>query len=141
MDIEYYRERLKQGKFPSETWIVMHDLFKEHDRLTAINRSLEGERDEADRRAGAAERLASSSSETIQAFRACRDKQKESAGYQRNVSFDIVWAETLAKANRAEAAEALAERLEESLRQVIENADFSAPEKMPRIAQTAIKGE
>lgn len=53
---------------------------------------------EADRRAGAAERRMADLEDTISKANRSRDRMKEEAGYHTNVSFDVVWAETLAKA-------------------------------------------
>ena len=53
---------------------------------------------EADRRAGAAERRMADLEDTISKANHSRDRMKEEAGYHTNVSFDVVWAETLAKA-------------------------------------------
>jgi hypothetical protein len=59
---------------------------------------LEAERDEADRRAGAAERAISNLKDTLYRIDRQRDKWKAEAGYTSNTSFDVVWAETLRKA-------------------------------------------
>jgi len=61
---------------------------------------------EADRRAGAAERSLEWERDANQKARQWRDKQKVEAGYNPNVSFDVVWTETLAKAQQADAARA-----------------------------------
>lgn len=62
--------------------------------------SLEAERDEADRRAGAAERQLERYREQDFHHTLWNDKAKEEAGYHRNVSFDVVWKETLEKARK-----------------------------------------
>lgn len=54
--------------------------------------------DEADRRAGAAERELAAVREELESLRRVRDKQKKQAGYDMHVSFDVVWSEVLAKA-------------------------------------------
>lgn len=56
------------------------------------------ERDEADRRAGASERQKAAMEERERRASAWLLGAKEEAGYDSNVSFDRVWAETLAKA-------------------------------------------
>jgi len=61
------------------------------------------ERDEADRRAGAAEREMASLKDDLYRLNNWRERQKEAAGYHRNTSFDIVWAETLSKAKDSDA--------------------------------------
>jgi hypothetical protein len=81
--------------------------------------ALLAERDEADRRAGAAERGWEADKETLATYRRHRDKLKEERGYNPNVSFDTVWKETCAK---ADAALILAP---DTLRQVMEAADFA----------------
>lgn len=63
--------------------------------------ALLAERDEADRRAGAAERGWEADKETLATYRRHRDKLKEERGYNPNVSFDTVWKETCAKADAA----------------------------------------
>lgn len=62
---------------------------------------LTAERDEADRRAGAAERGWEADKETLATYRRHLDKLKEERGYNPNVSFDTVWKETCAKADAA----------------------------------------
>lgn len=84
--------------------------------LTAQVEQLTQERDEADRRAGAAERRQASTSDSLFKLNHWRDKQKVMAGYSPNVSFDIVWAETLEKANKAEEASRLLKMLVEEQR-------------------------
>lgn len=54
------------------------------------------ERDEADRRAGAAERHASGLADDLQRMYRVRDEMKDQWGVSRQVSFDVVWAEALA---------------------------------------------
>jgi hypothetical protein len=66
---------------------------------------------EADRRAGSAERREHNTSASLSALTGWRDKQKGQAGYDRSVSFDVVWKETLAKALRAEGLEKALEAL------------------------------
>jgi hypothetical protein len=54
------------------------------------------ERDDADRRAGAAERRLEYVSDTVRCHERWSREAKEAAGYHHNVSFDVVWAEALA---------------------------------------------
>lgn len=61
-------------------------------------RALRSDLAEADRRAGAAERLLEAARSTLVAFDRARREMKAQAGYDDRVSFDIVWAETLARA-------------------------------------------
>jgi DNA-binding protein H-NS len=68
---------------------------KEITRLENAVRTVTRERDEADRRAGAAERQLANASADLQRLTDWRDKQKEAAGYHRNISFDVVWQEAL----------------------------------------------
>lgn len=56
---------------------------------------------EADRRAGAAERGMADMQDIITRAIRSRDRMKEEAGYHTNVLFDVMWAETLAKAKKA----------------------------------------
>ena len=58
--------------------------------------SLEKERDEADRRAGAAERRMADYVDYRIKSTQWTDEAKRAAGYHVNVSFDEVWAEALA---------------------------------------------
>ena len=92
--------------------------------------SLEAERDEADRRAGAAEREMQTLKDTIARLNSVRSKQKRDWGVDDNTSFDVIWNEALAlkaqlsqakkelttQTNRAAAAEqqvtALTQRLD-----------------------------
>lgn len=54
------------------------------------------ERDEADRRAGAAERHTSKLADDLRRIDRVHDQMKDQWGVSRNVSFDVVWAEALA---------------------------------------------
>lgn len=60
--------------------------------MRELNRTLA----EADRRAGAAERVLAGLREDVYRMDQCRARQKTEAGYHRNVSFDVVWDEALA---------------------------------------------
>lgn len=57
---------------------------------------LQAERDEADRRAGAAEREMQTLKDTIARLNSVRSKQKREWGVDENTSFDAVWNEALA---------------------------------------------
>jgi hypothetical protein len=62
-------------------------------------RALLAERDEADRRAGAAERRCADLSDAAIKRASWLRKAKAQAGYSDRTSFDVVWSETLAKAS------------------------------------------
>lgn len=64
------------------------------------NQTLKAQLDEADRRAGAAERELASVRSELESLRRVRDQQKKQAGYDTNVSFDVVWTEILTKAQK-----------------------------------------
>lgn len=68
---------------------------RELKRLHAENLRLRAERDEADRRAGAAERSAAAFHEDNQRFEQVRRRMKEQWGVHDNVSFDVVWQQAL----------------------------------------------
>ncbi|GJD65134.1 hypothetical protein [Methylobacterium frigidaeris] len=82
------------------------------DALAEMTR-LMAERDEADRRAGAAEREMASLKEEARKRRWWLDDAKRSRGYSMNTSFDVVWAETCAKADEAD-------RLREALQAMLD---------------------
>lgn len=81
-----------------KTWLERCDLANE---AIAARASLPAggvvELAEADRRAGAAERELAKAREDIDRFTSVRSKMKREAGYDDNVSFDLVWADVLAK--------------------------------------------
>ncbi len=83
------------GSASYETWLDVAAVYDSIHALTA-------ERDEADRRAGAAERQIERFREQDYKHTLWNDKAKAEAGYPRNTSFDIVWKETLKKAKRWE---------------------------------------
>lgn len=60
------------------------------------------ELDEADRRAGCAERKSANLQDTLDRLIASRRKMKHEAGYDDNVSFDVVWSEIFAKSNQTQ---------------------------------------
>lgn len=64
--------------------------------LQSMVRQLTAERDEADRRAGAAERQLVSLREDANRHQQWLDNAKRAAGHSVNTSFDIVWADALA---------------------------------------------
>lgn len=72
------------------------------------------ERDEADRRAGAAERRLDHLEKAERNAQRWLEERKEELGYDTGVSFDTVWAETLAKARRLEALGAASAEAEEA---------------------------
>jgi hypothetical protein len=76
------------------------------------------ERDEADRRAGAAERLRAYDQDTLQKWRACNDQRKKDAGFRFNDSFDVVWEAALAALKR-----------EASWRETVSKHGFDATDK------------
>jgi Lar family restriction alleviation protein len=63
---------------------------------TELLASMKAERDEADRRAGAAERELADLKDRQWKVDLWMEKAKEAIGYDRNASFDDVWAEALA---------------------------------------------
>ena len=65
----------------------------------------EAERDEADRRAGAAERKMESLKDAAIRRNHWLQQAKQDRGYDNNVSFDVVWKETCEKADKATAEE------------------------------------
>ena len=99
---------------------VMQDFYCGDEMVVAADRieALVKERDEADRRAGAAERSLESDRETLRRLGHWRDRQKEARGYPHTISFDVVWTETCAKADRYEAAEAKLVKAVEALREI-----------------------
>lgn len=68
--------------------------------LVARFAAVAAERDEADRRAGAAERRLGHLEEAERKTQRWLAERKEELGYDLGVSFDTVWAETLAKARQ-----------------------------------------
>ena len=72
-------------------------------RLHARVQELEAERDEADRRAGRAERHMAGLNDDVRRFEAARRRMKVQWGVHENVSFDDVWQQALdAKASQAQ---------------------------------------
>jgi hypothetical protein len=72
------------------------------------------ERDEADRRAGAAERRLEWANDSIQKRAQWLDKAKDQLGYHRNVSFDRVWDDLMTKIASGDKARAkFSERVSE----------------------------
>jgi chromosome segregation ATPase len=82
-------------RYPGQPDFVDEVLAAEIERLTK-------ERDEADRRAGASERRIADLQDTVIRRNDWLHKAKVEAGYHDNVSFDVVWNETLAKAKEVE---------------------------------------
>lgn len=75
-------------------WAVCRMLAEKGD----VEQTLASDLAEADRRAGAAERENARLRNEASARSAWLSKAKREAGYPDSVSFDVVWAETLAKA-------------------------------------------
>jgi len=80
---------------------IVQAIREAEDRGTAnVDRAklakVEAERDEADRRAGAAERRKVDLEVAEIRHRQWLDDAKRAAGYHPNVSFDVVWADALA---------------------------------------------
>ncbi len=84
--------------------------------------TLTAERDEADRRAGAAEREMASLKEEARKRRWWLDSAKEARGYGMYVTFDRVWAETCAKADEAAGLRQQNEALQEALHRASQRA-------------------
>ncbi len=106
--------------------------------LQAENERMREERDNADRLAGAAERELADKSDSLRTMSAWRDRQKEARGYHRNVSFDTVWAETCAKADRAEPAEA---ELKAALARLTSERDQARAEAAAAYERAALEAE
>lgn len=68
------------------------------DPTAELVKDLQAQRDEADRCAGAALRELAGVKEELAALKRSRQRMKTQAGYSDTVSFDIVWDETLARA-------------------------------------------
>ncbi|MCW7556448.1 hypothetical protein NX722_28615 [Endozoicomonas gorgoniicola] len=93
MDIsELLAPALRQYRHNSEDGFVCGYDQKE---IRKIVSKLKSDLDEADRRAGAAEREKVRLKESAQARRDWLRRAKEEAGYHDSVSFDTVWDETL----------------------------------------------
>jgi hypothetical protein len=101
-------------------WIAADEIA----HLRAEVETLKVERDDADRRAGASERRLERVSDSLDRFRDVRRKMKRERGYDDNVSFDVVWAETCAKADRAARDLAVAEAVREACAVVVD--DFAS---------------
>lgn len=78
-------------------------LLSEIEALQSRVQELEAERDEADRRAGRAERHMAGLNDDVRRFEAARRRMKAQWGVHDNVSFDVVWQQALdAKASQAQ---------------------------------------
>ncbi len=100
-------ERLKEAAAEREmiltwSWPQLCELLTE---AASLIQRLEGERDEADRRAGSAERKLAYLEDAGKRETGWLLDAKTSRGYDGNISFDTVWVETCALADRAIAAE------------------------------------
>jgi hypothetical protein len=105
-------------------WVRYEDFAALSARLAEV----EAERDEADRRAGAAERGWEHDRDRLMTFNRVRDQMKDQRGFHRNVTFDKVWADVCAKADRAKAAEAKLAQAVEALRHA--KANMPHPDQM-----------
>ena len=89
-----------EAEHGSETLDDAADMLR---RLYARVQELEAERDEADRRAGRAERHMASLNDDVRRFEAARRRMKAQWGVHDNISFDVVWQQALdAKASKAQ---------------------------------------
>ena len=78
-------------------------LLSEIEVLQSRVQELEAERDEADRRAGRAERHMADLNDDVRRFEATRRHMKAQWGVHDNTSFDVVWQQVLdAKASQAQ---------------------------------------
>lgn len=75
--------------------LFRNDPYEKIEALTIERDSLKAERDEADRRAGAAERLLANERDTNYRRTGWLDKAKQEWGCDRNTSFDVIWNECL----------------------------------------------
>lgn len=80
---------------PCDCSVSISGVRVEVERLRDENAGLRAERDEADRRAGAAERMQEHDREAAYARDSWLRKAKEQWGVGNNVSFDVVWSEAL----------------------------------------------
>jgi hypothetical protein len=103
--------------------LEMNRLLSEAQKYFDQAKALAAERDEADRRAGAAERQRAGIEETVRAQERWLQKAKEERGYEHVVSFDQVWKETCDKADASDALKAEVERLRDALILFAEAAD------------------
>jgi len=87
---------------------------------------LRAELDDADRRAGAAERICAGLRDEAGKRQSWIQNAKDEAGYPRTTSFDVVWAETLERARQFQAVKALQDSLVERQRQCqsMQDAEF-----------------
>ena len=94
-------------------------------RLHARVQELEAERDEADRRAGCAERRMAGLNDDVRRFKEERRCMKVQWGVHDNVSFDVVWQQALdAKASQAQRVPLSSEQVKAGC--ISESCDFSA---------------
>lgn len=92
-DAERLARGLEEGFCGHAAWL--QPAAAELRRQQAEVESLRAERDEADRRAGAAERSAAAFHEDHQRFEQVRRRMKEQWGVDDRVSFDVVWQQAL----------------------------------------------
>lgn len=111
--MELWREALDAGQMPhcseencplcqAAAAIIAAKLAEYRARIEG----LEGERDEADRRAGAAERLNARLEDDARKHRLWLAEAKKQAGFGCNTSFDVVWAQALDALTARQALEA-----------------------------------
>ncbi len=96
MDHEQAVQEVKDLQAANESLKFERDLWKEKcARGIETIQKLEAERDDADRRAGAAERMACRRVEEGRARESWLRKAKEQWGVDQNVSFDVCWSQAL----------------------------------------------
>jgi hypothetical protein len=88
-----------------EEWDHGADWNKRANLDTELLASMKAERDEADRRAGAAERELADLKDRQMKADMWMEEAKAAAGYHRNDTFDDVWAEALAALKEKQAKE------------------------------------
>lgn len=121
-------DRVKYAIGPGRVY-VREDVETRHaEEITKLT----AERDHADLRAGRAERLREYDQDSLQRLGSWRDTQKHARGYDLNVSFDVVWAETCAKADAGKAAR-------EALSQIAVMGLSNDPAVQARIYQIAVE--
>ncbi|CAB4157890.1 hypothetical protein UFOVP681_52 [uncultured Caudovirales phage] len=110
------RERVLDAKLLADTQALLDTALEAviDAKLVAEAKlaEVEKERDAADRDAGAAERKMADMQDSQIKRNDWLWRAKKERGYDQNISFDKVWAETCAKADSAEAAEAKVQALE-----------------------------
>lgn len=95
------------------------------EELQAQVAKLESDLAEADRRAGAAERMLASAKEDIYRLETCRREYKRDWGVEDRVSFDDVWEEALALKRKFE--ESVASEVSSRIKSVLSYASIGIP--------------